>query len=91
MTLTDWLAARRAELDHLFDARLATPADGDPGRLVEAMRYSLLAPGKRIRPLLALAAAETVGPVGDDVRSATGRSNPALPARSCWALVPGPR
>ena len=37
------------------------PPDGDPGRLVEAMRYSLLAPGKRIRPLLALAAAEAVG------------------------------
>ena len=28
------------------------------------MRYSLLAPGKRIRPLLALAAAETIAPVG---------------------------
>ena len=56
-----WVAARRAELDRLFEARLAPPADGDPGRLVEAMRYSLLAPGKRLRPLLALAAAETVG------------------------------
>jgi geranylgeranyl pyrophosphate synthase len=63
---TDWIAARRAELDGLFEARLAPPADGDPGRLLEAMRYSLLAPGKRIRPLLALAAAETIPPVSSD-------------------------
>src|SRR3954468_9174992 len=63
---TDWIAARRAELDRLFETRLAPPADGDPGRLLEAMRYSLLAPGKRIRPLLALAAAETVAPASSD-------------------------
>src|SRR3954468_16260080 len=63
---TDWIAARRAELDRLFETRLAPPADGDPGRLLEAMRYSLLAPGKRIRPLLALAAAETVSPVASE-------------------------
>ena len=63
---TDWIAARRAELDRLFETRLAPPEDGDPGRLLEAMRYSLLAPGKRIRPLLALAAAETVAPASAD-------------------------
>jgi geranylgeranyl diphosphate synthase type II len=55
-----WLAARRAEVTALLDARLPQPSD-DPGRLVEAMRYSLLAPGKRLRPILALAAAEAVG------------------------------
>jgi geranylgeranyl pyrophosphate synthase len=58
--LASYLAARRAEVDALLDARLPQPAD-DPGRLVEAMRYSLLAPGKRLRPILALAAAEAVG------------------------------
>jgi geranylgeranyl pyrophosphate synthase len=60
--LSDWVQDRRAEVDALLDARLALPADGDPGRLVEAMRYSLLAPGKRLRPLLGLAAAEAVAP-----------------------------
>jgi geranylgeranyl pyrophosphate synthase len=61
-----WLSARRAEIERVLDARLAPPADGDPGRLVESMRYSLLAPGKRLRPLLALAAAETqAGAAGD--------------------------
>jgi geranylgeranyl diphosphate synthase, type II len=37
------------------------------GRLTEAMRYSLLAGGKRIRPVLALATAEALGHDPDDV------------------------
>jgi geranylgeranyl diphosphate synthase type II len=36
-------------------------ADGCPGDLREAMRYSLLAPGKRLRPMLAILAAEACG------------------------------
>jgi geranylgeranyl diphosphate synthase type II len=36
-------------------------AEGCPARLREAMRYSLLAPGKRLRPLLVLLAAEACG------------------------------
>ena len=60
--LAAWVAARRAELEALIAARFPPPgAADDPGRLAEAMRYSLLAPGKRLRPLLALAAAEAVG------------------------------
>ncbi|HEY7376476.1 MAG TPA: polyprenyl synthetase family protein [Polyangia bacterium] len=82
-TTTEWAAARRAELDQLFAARLAAPADGDPGRLLEAMRYSLLAPGKRIRPLLALAAAETVGRVDADVLVACG----AVELIHCYSLI----
>jgi geranylgeranyl diphosphate synthase, type II len=41
----------------------------EPGttRLEEAMRYSLLAGGKRIRPVLALATAEALGRAVDDV------------------------
>jgi geranylgeranyl pyrophosphate synthase len=62
----DWVGARRALIERVLDAHLPPPADGDPGRLVESMRYSLLAPGKRLRPLLALAAAETQpGAAGD--------------------------
>src|SRR5215467_1079449 len=80
---TDWAAARHAELDHLFEARLAPPPDGDPGRLLEAMRYSLLAPGKRIRPLLALAAAEAVGAVDDDVLTACA----AVELVHCYSLI----
>ncbi len=36
-------------------------SDGPANRLVEAMRYSLMAGGKRLRPILALAACEAVG------------------------------
>ena len=41
----------------------ALPLDAVAGteRLVEAMRYSLLAPGKRVRPVLALATARALG------------------------------
>ena len=78
-----WAEARRAELSALLDARMAPPADGDPGRLVESMRYSLLAPGKRIRPLLAMAAAETVGPLDDDVRLAAA----AVELIHCYSLI----
>ena len=41
--------------------RLDFGADGRAARLVEAMRYSLLAGGKRIRPVLALATARSRG------------------------------
>ena len=78
-----WVEARRAELSALLDARMRPPGDGDPGRLVEAMRYSLLAPGKRIRPLLALAAAETVGPLDDDVRLACA----SVELIHCYSLI----
>jgi geranylgeranyl pyrophosphate synthase len=78
-----WAAARREEITRLLDERLAPPSDGDPGRLVEAMRYSLLAPGKRIRPLLALAAAEAVGVVDDGVRVAAA----AVELVHCYSLI----
>jgi geranylgeranyl diphosphate synthase, type II len=53
-----------AELQQRVDAYLADLRFGDdPGtaRLEQAMRYSLLAGGKRIRPVLALATAEALG------------------------------
>jgi geranylgeranyl diphosphate synthase type II len=56
-TFNDYLNDKRAEIDSHLDSILE-PHDGIPGELLEAMRYSLLAPGKRIRPLLVLLAAE---------------------------------
>ncbi len=40
--------------------RILAPCHGLPGGLLEAMRYSVLAPGKRIRPLLVSLAARAV-------------------------------
>lgn len=50
----------RAYVDAELALRLAVP-ENDPGRLVEAMRYATLGPGKRLRPALVLAAAEACG------------------------------
>jgi geranylgeranyl diphosphate synthase, type II len=52
-----YLASRARVVDRALAARL--PADRT--RLRQAIRYSLLAGGKRIRPILALAAGEVVG------------------------------
>jgi geranylgeranyl diphosphate synthase type II len=60
VNLDRYLASRR----QLVDRHLAAyfPTDHAPTRrLAEAMRYSLLAGGKRIRPVLMMAAAEAVG------------------------------
>ncbi|WP_257310887.1 polyprenyl synthetase family protein [Geothrix fuzhouensis] len=55
----------QADLDRLLpllDASLTAPLQkGDAARLGEAMRYSLEAGGKRVRPILCLLAAEAVG------------------------------
>ncbi len=50
----------RAEIEGYLDA-LRFSADGASAGLEQAMRYSLLARGKRIRPVLALATAEAIG------------------------------
>jgi geranylgeranyl diphosphate synthase type II len=83
--LEPWASARRAELEALLAERLPQPPrPEDPGRLVESMRYSLLSPGKRLRPLLALAAAEAVGGAASEaVRIAAA----AIELVHCYSLV----
>lgn len=83
--LERWARGRRAEVDALLDARLpALPEGSDPGRLVEAMRYSLLSAGKRLRPLLGLAAAEAIGATLDEpLRIATA----AVELVHCYSLI----
>ena len=62
LRLERWQETFEAE----FDRRLRLP-DGTPARLSEAMRYSGLAGGKRMRPMLVYAAAEALGQVPDDL------------------------
>ena len=52
------LLARHVALFEAALDRLTPPADTRPARLHQAMRYSLEAGGKRLRPVLCLAAAE---------------------------------
>jgi len=60
MELSKYLADRRAMVDTALDQFLP-PVSATPNRLHEAIRYSMLAPGKRLRPILVLAGAEAVG------------------------------
>jgi geranylgeranyl pyrophosphate synthase len=56
------LYAQRERIESALDRLLPSPAATLPERrLIEAMRYSLLAGGKRLRPVLCLAAADAVG------------------------------
>jgi geranylgeranyl diphosphate synthase type II len=59
VSLTDYLAARREQIEAGLDRYLPSPP-ACPRPVYEAMRYSLRAGGKRLRPILTLAAAETV-------------------------------
>ncbi|HVC43399.1 MAG TPA: farnesyl diphosphate synthase [Candidatus Binataceae bacterium] len=58
--LERYLRQRATLVEQALAARVAD-AHGPASRLLEAMRYSLLAGGKRLRPILALAACEAVG------------------------------
>jgi farnesyl diphosphate synthase len=53
--LNEALAQVRAEVDSFFDVLLAVPPD-PRARLYEAMRYAAIGGGKRLRPLLVVAA-----------------------------------
>ena len=52
----DWLARIESKLD-----RVLPPGDRQPARLHEAMRYSVLGGGKRIRPVLVYATGAALG------------------------------
>ncbi|MEI8234101.1 MAG: polyprenyl synthetase family protein [Verrucomicrobiota bacterium] len=69
MILKDYLAKRSALVDRALD-RFLPKAAVKPPTIHKAMRYSLFAGGKRLRPVLCLAAAEACG----------GDMNVALPA-----------
>src|SRR5881394_1850233 len=68
MNLKAYLGSRQKEIDRALD-RYLPKASTKPATLHKAMRYSLFAGGKRLRPILCLAAAEACG----------GKINNALP------------
>ena len=60
--LERYLSHRRAEIDGALDAALPRPPACPPA-VADAMRYSLMAGGKRLRPLLTVVAAQVaIGP-----------------------------
>ena len=68
MELKSYLIARQQGVDRALD-RFLPKASVAPATIHKAMRYSLFAGGKRLRPILCLAAAEACG----------GRTSAALP------------
>ncbi len=60
MTLDEYLAARRVLVDAELQRRLPA-GEETPATIHSAMRYSVFAGGKRIRPILCIAAAEVSG------------------------------
>jgi len=59
-SLETYLSARRAQVDRTLEENLPAPTT-PPAVIHEAMRYAVLGGGKRIRPILAVAAAEACG------------------------------
>ena len=74
--LEQWLKEKGAKTEQALDAYVKAWT-GAPELLVEAARYSLFAGGKRLRPALALGAAEIVA--GDDA--------PALPSACALEMI----
>ena len=73
LALTQFLAEQKTRVESLLSARLDLLAAAAPPRLLEAMRYSVLSGGKRLRPILCLGFADAVsggvggaGKVADD-------------------------
>jgi geranylgeranyl diphosphate synthase, type II len=77
--LPDWQVLFAGELPAIEAAldRATRPPTGCPQRLSDAIRYAVLAPGKRLRPLLVLAAARACG----------GSVEAALPAAVAVELI----
>lgn len=74
--LKHYLASRQAHIDQYLSELLSRETDV-PKRLLDAMRYSLLAPGKRLRPALVFMAAQAAGCVEEQ----------ALPAAAAVEMI----
>jgi geranylgeranyl diphosphate synthase, type II len=74
--LSDYLEARRAEIDAALAAALPSLPEC-PAPLADAMKYSVTAGGKRLRPILCLASCEAIG----------GDRHAAMPAACAIELI----
>lgn len=93
MTVTDgrlplsaWVDERRTEIEGALDALLPhSPAA--PALIVAAMRYSVRAGGKRLRPLLTLATAEAAGALSRPALDPAEARHLAMPAACALELI----
>jgi geranylgeranyl diphosphate synthase type II len=75
MNLQSYLARRQQRVDRFLERCIPPSNEGDT--LTRAMRYSLFSGGKRIRPILSIAATEAVG----------GTATPVLPFACAVELI----
>ena len=68
MTLAEYMARQQKAVEAALD-RWVPGEDVNPATIHRAMRYSLFAGGKRVRPLLAMAAAEAVSDAPGGIES----------------------
>jgi geranylgeranyl pyrophosphate synthase len=81
-TLTSFLGSARTKVDEALGRYLPSPP-ACPAIVGEAMRYSVFAGGKRLRPILTLAAADAVR---RSTRGGTGLSGDALALPAACAI-----
>jgi len=76
MDIKQYLEQKRQDVDRFLES-VMPPESAPPATLHKAMRYSLFAGGKRVRPILAIAAYEAVG----------GTSQSILPLASSLEMI----
>jgi geranylgeranyl pyrophosphate synthase len=84
--LDGWIEARRHAIDRELERRLPAPP-ACPAVIAGAMRYSVRAGGKRLRPLLVLAAAEAAGSMARPPLAAEDACARALPVACAIELI----
>ena len=87
-----WSTARLGQVEQALDTWVTADAPlgldhGAPAQLVEAMRYAVLDGGKRLRPLLVLAAHEAVSATGAHSAAAALRAACAVELIHAYSLV----
>lgn len=82
-----WLATQQQRVELALASRMTVITHRAPARLAEAMRYSLLDGGKRLRPVLCLAFADAVGRVTHGLESAPTDAACALEFIHTYSLI----
>ena len=86
-SLDGWLPAQQQRVETLLKTRMDSIARRTPPRLAEAMAYSLLAGGKRLRPVLCLTFADAVARASNGGGEAASDAACALECIHTYSLI----
>jgi geranylgeranyl diphosphate synthase type II len=85
-SMADWLRDRKSEVDEALEHCLPTPP-GIPLVITAPVAYSVRAGGKRLRPILTLAAAEAAGAVAEPRLDADTARKVAMPIACAIEMI----